>query len=368
MAASGNFSELDDLLDLVEMEDFLLFEGIDYQVTRGRSGTQLNLRECPRCGGRDWKVYLNAETGLGSCFHGACTDNPGFNKYSFISHLNGRRFKDTIESLKRYARTVGWRPKRPQSRPAAEVSTDVTLPESLPLPINGRTLRYLSDRGFGPEMAAYFGWRLCQDGFFSYELDGQAKRQDYSKRVIIPVHSIDGTLVTFQGRSIEANPNRKYLFPPGLAGAGRYLYNAHNAIGCREVVMGEGAFDVAAIKKAFDEDPTFGGIGAIGSFGKSLSMAESGSENDQLSDLKALRDGGLQELTMMWDGEESTVKAMVKVGMEIRRYGMKVRVALLPKDRDPNEVDPAVVRSAFLQATELNPLNAALILSKCAKY
>lgn len=366
MSAKGNFEELVELLELVEMEDFLQSEDIDYKVTRGRSGTQLNLRECPRCGGRDWKVYLNAETGLGSCFHGSCADNPGYNKYSFINHLNDKSFPATMESLKRYARTVGWRPRKRTQKPATEPTSDVVMPQSYPLPINGKTLKYLSDRGFGVKLAEYFEWRFCKQGFYAYELHGEAKQQDYSNRVIIPIHDIEGKLATFQGRSIEAAPYRKYIFPPGLAGAGRYIYNAHNAVGCTEAVMGEGAFDVAAIKKAFDEDPTFGGIAAIGSFGKSLSMAEAGAENDQLSDLKKLRDAGLKELTFMWDGEKKTIRDAIKAALKVRGYGLKVKLAVLPEDCDPNEVETKVVRAAFLAATEVNALNAALLLTKYA--
>lgn len=355
--------ELDELIDLIDPEDFLAFEGVDYKVTRGRSGVQLNLRECPRCHGRDWKVYLNAETGLGNCFHGTCQGEPGFNRFSFVYHLCGKNYGETINVLKRYASSTGWRPKV-KTKPVDEVDTDVQLPSSVALPIKGRTLKYLSDRNFTPETAEYFGWRFSKSGFYPYTLAGEAKKQDYSNRVVIPVYDLDGKLVTFQGRSIEANPFRKYIFPPGLPGAGRYIYNAHNAVGAKEVVMGEGAFDVAAVKQAFDEDPTLRGIVPIGSFGKSLSMAESGGDNDQLSDLKRLKSLGLETITVMWDGEPKTIIAACKAGLELRRYGFRVRIAILPRDKDPNEAAPDEVRTAYLTAVELTKLSAAKIMSK----
>lgn len=365
MAIAKDDSEIEDLVDMVDIEDFLSVESIDYRVTRGRSGTQLNLRECPRCGGRDWKVYLNADTGLGSCFHGSCSDQPGFNKYSFIFHLNDKSHRETIANLKRYATTLGWSSKRKRApRPVDENPEDIVIPDSYALPINGKTLTYLSKRGFTPEMAEYFGWRFSKTGVYKYTLGGEEKNQDWANRVIIPVYGIDGALVTFQGRSIEADPFQKYLFPPGLAGAGRFIYNAHNALGKKELVLGEGAFDVAAIKKAFDEDITFQDIGICGTFGMHLSMAESGAENDQLSDLKRMKAAGLQEITMMWDGSTSAVLNAIKTGSKLRTYGFKVKLAILPIDKDPNEVDTEVVRQAFVSAIELTPLSAALMMSK----
>jgi len=357
--------ELDELLERVDIEDFLAFLNVDYKTTRGRSGVQLNLRECPRCGGRDWKVYLNAETGLGTCFHGACVGEPGFNKFSYAFNLFGQDYKATIAELKNYAQSTGWRPKV-KTRPVDEVTTDVNLPPCFDLPIKGKTLKYLSDRGFTPETAEFFRWKFCKEGGYSYTMAGEKKIQDYTNRVVIPVYDIEGKLVTFQGRSIEPNPLRKYIFPPGLPGAGRYIYNANNAVGFSKVVMGEGALDVAAIKQAFDEDPTFRDIAPIGSFGKSLSMAESGGDNDQLSDLKKLKAAGLQEITMMWDGEPSTIQAAVKAALELRRYGFKVRVAELPLNCDPNEVAPAVVREAFIRSVEVTTISAIKLLSKYA--
>lgn len=365
MAASKPNTEIDDLVDMVDMEDYLSFENIDYRVTRGRSGTQLNLRECPRCGGRDWKVYLNADTGLGSCFQGSCSGEPGFNKYSFIFHLNEKSHKDTVAALKRYGTSLGWRPTKSRApRPVDENPEEITIPTSYELPIKGKTLKYLADRGFGPDLAEYFGWRFSKDGVYVYTLHGEEKHQDWKNRVIIPVFGLNGELVTFQGRSTEANPFQKYLFPPGLAGAGRFIYNAHNAAGLKEIVLCEGAFDVAAVKKAFDEDITFQDVGVVGSFGKHLSMAESGSENDQLGDLKKMQALGLKEITMMWDGTADAILAAIKTGLNLRTYGFTVKIAILPLDKDPNEVPTETVRQAFVKAKLLTPLTAAALMSK----
>lgn len=359
----GN-SEIEELVDLVDMEDFLNFEAVDYRVTRGRSGTQLNLRECPRCHGRDWKVYINAETGLGSCFHGACAGEPGFNVYSFVYHMNGESHKDAIAVLKRYGKSLGWRAKAHVEVPSDENPDEIQIPKSYPIPINGKNLKYLADRGFSIATAEYFGWRFSKDGSYGYTLHGEEKIQNWANRVVIPVFGIDGKLVTFQGRSTETEPFQKYLFPPGLAGAGRFIYNAHNALGCKEIVLNEGVFDVGAVKQAFDEDITFSEIGVCGTFGKHLSMATSGDAADQLGDLKKLRDAGTKEITMMWDGSPDAILAAIKTGMQLRGYGFTVKLAILPLDKDPNEVPTEVVRQAFIQAQVLTPITAARIMTK----
>ena len=61
----GN-KELEEALDRIDMEAWLDAEGIDYKITRGSRGTQINVKECPCCGNSNWKVYLNADNGLGN--------------------------------------------------------------------------------------------------------------------------------------------------------------------------------------------------------------------------------------------------------------------------------------------------------------
>lgn len=59
-----------ELLDDLDFESWLDTEGVEYKVTHGRSGTQLNVKCCPVCGSSGWKVYLGADTGLGNCLAG----------------------------------------------------------------------------------------------------------------------------------------------------------------------------------------------------------------------------------------------------------------------------------------------------------
>lgn len=352
-----NDGELEDLLALADPEDFLVWLGIDYQMTRGRSGVQLNIRTCPRCGGSENKVYLNADSGLGNCFHGACVDEPGFNLFSFTkAHLGTA--KEAVETLKAYAKTVGWRPKKAE-RLSVSVATDggVVLPECLKLPIKGRNLTYLEVRGIRAATVEALDWRFCKKGYFEYEgHDGTTRRQDYSNRVIIPVRDLQGEIKTFQGRDITGTAELRYLFPPGLAGTGQFLYNAHNALGSETVIVTEGVFDVAATVQAISEDYT-GSTGVVGSFGKKISMSEQDHGSpDQLSQLFELKKAGMKRLIFLWDGEFAAIDDACKEASKLRRFGFDTYVAQLPSDKDPNECTAQEVRKALREAFPATPM------------
>jgi len=341
-------NELDELFDFIEMEDYLSVEGIDYKVTPGTSGVQLNLRECPRCGGTSWKVYLNMDTGFGNCFHGACVDEPGFSKFTFIKNHLGVTNGETIRHIKQYVATVGWKPKR-SITVETQNTREIKLPAHYPIPIHDEhNLKYLSQRHIPTEVSKYFGWLYCLSGGFEYIApDGETRTQDYSKRVLVPVYDLEGNLVTFQGRDITDEAKRKYLFPPGLAGTGRYLYNGHNCVGMKKVVINEGAFDVAATKMALDTEVDLRDVGVIGTFGKHISDGEGQS---QTSALLALKAAGLKEITMMWDSEPKTLDDACKAAKHLKSLGFKTFLAILPPGRDPNECEAHEVVSAFRSA------------------
>lgn len=342
--------ELQEALETIDIEGWLDREGVQYRVTRGARGTQLNVKECPCCGNANYKVYLNQETGLGNCFHGDC--NEKFNKWKFISkslgHLGTR---EVIDHIKEVAREQGWRPPRKKSM-AVNLKTDLILPESVALPVEGRNLKYLDNRGIVGEIASYFALRFSRRGTFRYlSPEGEPRVQDYAMRIIIPVFDLNGDLVSFQGRDITGEAEKKYLFPPGFASTGSHLYNGHNAVGAERVVIGEGAFDVAATKIALDGEMALRDVVPIGSFGKHLSH---GDDESQLAKLLTLQERGLRQVTLMWDGEDKAIEDAIETGLLLRRYGFQARIAVLPKDRDPNEVPPSVVRSAFWKAEPVN--------------
>lgn len=352
--------DLQEALDQIDMESWLDREGIDYKVTRGSRGIQLNVKECPACGNSNWKVYLNAESGLGNCFSGDCETK--YNKWKFIkTFLGSSSTKDVIEHIKAVAAEQGWKPKTRHTA-AVRHTGELHLPESYALPYGGRNLKYLENRGITAEVAQYFHLRFCHRGVFEYGEGADKHTQDYSGRVIIPIYDLAGQLVSFQGRDVTDKSDRKYLFPPGYASTGSYLYNGQNAVGAERLVIGEGAFDVMAIRIAFDEDPALRDVVPVGTFGKHLSE---GTEESQLGKLMQLKEQGLKEVTFMWDGEKRATQDAVKAALAVRRIGLVARIAFLPKNKDPNEVAPLVVRQAFWKAETLTPMTAAKIKVLC---
>ena len=343
--------ELDEILERLDMESYLDYMGIEYRHRHGSSGPQLNVRTCPSCGGSKWKVYINRDTGLGNCFHGSC-EMGTFNKWRFIRAVLGDPVnREVYQHIKSVAIELGWRPVRKATATNIEVD-GVALPASIELPdANGNIPHYLAARGITPEVCSYFRLRYCHKGGYVFRTERGTGSQDYSGRIIIPVFDLNGELVTFQGRDTYGTAESKYLFPPGLPASGRFLYNGHNAWHAIEVVIGEGAFDVMAMKMAFDEDMSTRHLVPVGTFGMHLShlMDDKGS---QLGALVELRRSGLKRVTFMWDGEKQAVKNALRAAELVRRVGLKARVAILPPGKDPNEVPREVVRKAYWEALD----------------
>jgi DNA primase len=344
------FKELAEELDL---EFFFDQQSLDYKMGRGSSGMQINAKYCPACGDSRSRVYLNAESGLGNCF--VC--NMNFNKLRFVHLTFGHgdhQWAETLKLCKEVLRDQGWRPKRMST--AAVDPGQVRLPLSIELPTaEGENLQYLENRGITNEYAKYFGLRYCQFGFWMVTGDdGKKWPQKFDERCIIPVYDLDGELKTFQGRDLTGKADKKYLFPIGLPGTGRYLYNGQNVHATDEVCMGEGAFDVAAIKIAFDEDVQLRRVVAVGSFGKHLSYGST-TGDDQLGRFLQLRRAGVKRVTIIWDGEEKALLSALDASKKLVGIGLISRIALLPADKDPNEVPGAVTRKAYYEATTWTP-------------
>lgn len=337
---------LGELSEALDLEFWLDRESISYRLSPGHSGMQANIETCPECGDRRHRVYLNVESGVGNCF--VC--NATFSKLSFIkSYLATDSWREVVEHVKEALKDQGWRPKRMTS--AAVEPGEVRLPLSVELPTkDGLNVVYLMRRGVSDDLTRYFHLRYCEEDWYqATRADGTPASQLFKQRIIIPIYDLDGKLVTFQGRDVTGQADRKYLFPMGLPGTGRFLFNGQNVMGTRRVVMGEGVFDVIALKQAMDEEPELRDVVPIGSFGKHLSAGtEDG--NDQMTRFLALKKAGLREVTIMWDGEKKALRAALEAAAKLVRAGLDAKVALLPAGKDPAEVTPDAVRKAFYGA------------------
>ncbi len=351
-------SELTEVLNSLDIVDFLEHEGIDYRERTGSSGPQFNIQECPACGDRKWRVWINQESGLGNCFHGDCHQKT-FNKYSFVRETLGNPpARDVIVYLKRLAARHGWKPKRT----TVEVKTPIIHSGPLfptrcvPIPDKfGNHLAYLESRGISAELSREFGLHYCDGGEFRFAnpIGEREGVQYYGERVVIPVYGLDGEQVTFQGRDLTGRSDRKYLFPPGLPASGRYLYGGNLAKGGKEIAVTEGAFDFWSVLNAFRADIDLCFVRVVATFGMHLSDNLS-ADDDQLGCFIKLKRLGLQRVTFMWDGEKRALKMAFAAAMRLQRLGLRSRVAILPNDKDPNEMRPEEIVSSYYSAKDLS--------------
>jgi DNA primase len=359
-------NELDAALAKIGVEAYLDREGIDYHQSYGTRGLQLNLNECPACheGGR--KTYINAETGLGNCFHGAC--GVKFNKFKLIKAVSGLAGKALDDHITAIAEEQGWMPK---PKRVEMVRGDLELPSKLMPAVSpdGRLLGYLANRGVLTETAEHFGLTYCKGGWWGYKLaDGTQKWMSFDKRIVIPVADLAGKLVSFQGRDVTGKQEPKYQFPAGYAVAGSHIYNGHTFIEGRHThaLVGEGAFDAMAIHQAVPDEPA---MIAVATFGMHLSAGPDG----QLAKFAELKTRGLTTVTIMWDGEKKALAAAIKAGFALIGLGLVVRIAMLPKDWDPAQdadgkpVPPATVCKWIYQAVKLDRLSAVKLLAAGAR-
>lgn len=351
---------LKEILEQIDIEYWLDKEGIQHRQTVGSSGEQLNLKICPVCGGSKWKVYVNAHTGLGNCFSGSCETT--FNKYSLVKHhLSDLSKTNFMMYLTQTASECGWRPKRLVVYDNDD--SDLTIPESIELPFGKKNLKYLVNRGITNQITKHFQLRFCKTGYFAYIKDGEYRFQDYTDRIIIPIFDLDKKLVSFQGRDTTGLSEKKYIFPPGFSTTGKILYNGHNAVRSKRIVINEGVFDVMACKMALDKEVSLRDVTPVGSFGKHLSLKVDG-QVDELLKLKKL---GMKHVTIMWDGERSAILAAINTGLKLLERGVKCSVAILPEGKDPNEVDYLEVIKAYQEATLITKMSAAKLMIKYNK-
>jgi DNA primase len=354
--------ELQKVIEGIDLEDWLTWEAISFKRVGG--GSNLRLQYCPFCGDSRNKVFFHREKKQGLCFHGDCQAK--FNLFTFARQHLGTNNRGVIQHLKQYARQAGVIRARPVITEPV-VADGWELPESIPLPTpEGMTHPMLITRKITLDTQALFGLRWCEEGRWTYnDGDGVTRQQIFDQRIIIPVHDLDGTVKSFQGRDGTGKADKRYLFPATLPGTGRFLYGAHLVDGRSHLVLGEGPFDVMATHQAISGHPDYKDVAAVGVFGLSVSTGDREGANDQLARLLQLKQRGVRRLTFLRDGEPGAYLASIKDGEALLKHGFEIGIGLLPQDCDPNEVDTAIVRRAIEEAQTLTPLTALAMRLNC---
>ena len=335
-------------LENLDVEQLVSYLGYEYRISNGNSGLQLNLKSCPVCGRDDWKVYLNAENGLGNCFRCSL----GLNKYKLIkltlglgSHKDIMRYVDSVSS------TICYRPKVHVD--SYKLNEDWVLPLNKRIELEEDVPDYLRERNVDAKLSKRFDIRLCENGFYKYkDFHERSRFVDFSHRILLPVRDIDGKLVTFQGRDTTGKSEKKYLFPNMLPGTGRFIYNAHYALTnhAKKVVLSEGCFDVFATTVALESDVAYQDYIACGTFGKHLSIATQNiGTADQLTDLYKLYEAGVEEFIVLWDGEPKAIEAAIHAVLKLNGLGIFATVATLSDGLDPAEAGTGKILEAIQQ-------------------
>lgn len=351
-------ADLREMSDDLDFEQWLDSEGIRYRRgTSSSRGREVNIKECPTCGSVGWKVYFNTTNGVGTCFAGDHPADESFNKLTFIKAHNKCSWHELKDIVQDELRQQGWRPKEREEdllESKTQLTSDFNLPAHYELPIEGQIPIYLAERDVGVNLTAYFDLRYCVEGYHVYrdERTKSTNLQDFGNRILIPVYNLNGEMKTFQGRDITGEAQKRYLFPTGLPSSGKYIYNGHNAIGKKTVIVCEGVFDVIAVKRAVVEEVSIAElVEPVGTFGMHLSGNTKGSDDDQLGALIALKRSGLERVVMMWDSEKQALDNTFSAAKRIISVGLNVSIACLGEEGlDPGSATNEQILKAFYRA------------------
>ena len=215
--------------------------------------------------------------------------------------------------------------------------------------------RYLVERGLDLETAAVLGLGYAPPGGALLDalkglgleipvlLEGGlvVKREDgtvvprFRGRLLFPIHDLRGRVVAFGGRVIgEGEP--KYLNSPDtpVFHKGQLLYNLHAAKQAirkaERAVLVEGYFDVLAVSRAGVEE-------VVAPLGTGLT-----------ADQAALLRRYTGHVVLLYDSDEAGLRATFRAADELLRHGMRVSVATLPEQEDPD----TLVRGGGARALE----------------
>jgi DNA primase len=190
---------------------------------------------------------------------------------------------------------------------------------------------FLLKRGFEEDL-------LLEAGLLSESANQKGRYYDkFRHRAMFPIHDGQGQVIGFGGRVMEKDEKPKYLNSPEtpLFHKGRHLYNLHRARGPMRqestVLVLEGYMDVITAAQN-------GVTNVVAALGTALTV-------DQVRLLQR----NVQEIVMMFDGDEAGQKAALRSLDVVKESGasVKARVATIPEGLDPDEFLKAYGKEAF---------------------
>ena len=219
-------------------------------------------------------------------------------------------------------------------------------------------LAYLESRGFGKDIVDKYrlGVSLSEDGLQRYLrlkkynvadlqacglVSGQNNTDFFANRLIVPILDPNGKVVAFGGRIYKEedkgnpakykNSNTNEVFEKGRCIYGLNFVREDRKKGIRpdELILVEGYMDVIALGAA-------GITNVIAGMGTALT-------EEQITEIKK----NTQKLLVCYDGDEAGRKATSKNAPMIEVAGIDMKIVLLPKGMDPDEVIKAEGAEGF---------------------
>ena len=292
-----------------------------YSIVSASGGNQVKLEggACPFCGDdrSDLRLYVNAKTGFGQCFH--C--GRGFSPLSFVKASEGCSGRVAKSILK--GAGDGWA----KGEEEKEEEVGLITPPMCWAQDSPEAMAYLADREIPLGVAQHFRLRYALDNI---EIGG---RLFYTKgRLIIPIFGMDGEMMSWQGRDISGKAKQRYLFPPGFKGR-EYVYNAHAIARDCCLILVEGAFDAYGWFRA-------GFKNVVATFGKKLS-------EEQLDIIRSLKP---KVVFVAWDSDADWLKFEL---IERCTHLFEMRIVDLG-GRDADELNKEALTDALARASEYN--------------
>ncbi len=250
--------------------------------------------------------------------------------------------------------------------------------ETLQGPDGSEARRYLHERGYDDEAITRFGlgyapaaWdRLLQAaqrggvparalddaGLVLPKREGQGFYDRFRHRVIFPIADPQGRLVTFAGRTLDPEENAKYLNGPETAvfKKANVLYGMHKARESirrsGEALLMEGYTDVLMCH--------------LNGFERAVAGMGTAFTERQASLLRRLTD----RVVLLYDGDSAGQVAAERALDVLLAQDLEVRVALLPAERDVDEIlleeGPEALDAILADARELFEFKLGLLAGR----
>lgn len=277
---------------------FLDNNSISYK-TRGTNIAEgwVGVEYCPFCNDRRYHMGINTISGGYSCW--VCGAKGWI--YEFIAAYYGISQEEVKKIGREYLTDILATPIT-RRRSKLDTSRILHTPPEFSPTLPPAWVAYLESRNFDLSIAARYG--LMSGGLTS----------EWKFRLIIPFF-VDGQLVSWTGRDITDQMGAKYKNCPNdvaLLDTRQTIYNI-DAMG-RKSILVEGATDVHRMG---------GSTGAI--IGLSMTTSQ----------LLMIKNRGVEELTLLFDGEPLAQKRAKEAAKKLEFVGIRTRVIDLGNGLDP---------------------------------